>query len=56
MRFSDGLWQLSRNTPRFSQRFEGRVSPDRKAIASHWEKSSDGATWEHDFDVTYTRI
>jgi len=56
MSFSEGLWQLWRNAPGFSQRFEGRVSPDRKVIASHWEKSLDGATWEHDFDITYTRL
>jgi len=56
MSFSEGLWQLWRNVPGFSQRFEGRVSPDRKTITSHWEKSLDGATWEHDFDVTYTRL
>ena len=56
MSFSEGLWQLWRNIPGFSQRFEGRVNPDRKTITSHWEKSLDGATWEHDFDVTYTRL
>lgn len=51
----EGICRLWRNTPGFSQRFEGRVSPDRKTIRSHWEKSFDGATWEHDFDITYTR-
>jgi hypothetical protein len=35
--------------------FEGRVTPDGKTIASHWEKSFDAATWGHDFDITYTR-
>jgi len=56
MSFSQGLWKLWRNSPSFSQRFEGRVSPDRNTITSHWEKSTDGATWEHDFDITYTRL
>lgn len=55
MGFSDGLWQLWRNTPEFSQRFEGRVSSDGNTITSHWEKSFDGDTWEHDFDITYAR-
>jgi hypothetical protein len=32
------------------------VSPDRNTITSQWEKSFDGATWEHDFDITYTRL
>ena len=53
MRFSEGIWRLWRDNPGFSQRFEGRVSPDRRTITSHWEKSIDGTTWEHDFDITY---
>ncbi len=56
MSLSEGLWRLWRNAPGFSQRFEGRVSPDRNTITSQWEKSFDGATWEHDFDITYTRL
>jgi hypothetical protein len=56
MSYSEGLWKLWRNSPGFSQRFEGRVGPDRNTITSHWEKSLDGATWEHDFDITYTRL
>ncbi len=56
MSFAEGLWRLWRTSPGFSQRFEGRVSPDRAAITSRWEKSSDGDTWEHDFNVTYTRL
>jgi hypothetical protein len=56
MRFTEETWQLWRNAPGFSQRFQGRVTPDRRTIASHWEKSLDGTTWEHDFDITYTRI
>jgi hypothetical protein len=56
MSFSVGDWRMWRNNPGFSQRFEGRVSPDRKKITSHWEKSFDGSTWEHDFDVSYTRV
>ncbi len=45
-----------RDNPGFSQRFEGRASPDRNKIVSHWEKPIGGATREHDFDVTYTRL
>jgi hypothetical protein len=55
MSFSEELWKLWRNAPGFSQRFEGRVSPDRSTITSHWEKSFDDSTWEHDLDITYTR-
>ena len=56
MSFSDGTWKMWRNSPDFSQRFEGKVSEDGNTIAAHWEKSEDGANWEHDFDVTYTRV
>ncbi len=56
MSFSDATWRLWRNDPGFSQRFEGRVSPDRNRIVARWEKSFDGSTWEHDFDLTYTRL
>jgi len=55
MSLSDGLWKVWRDNPGFSQRYEGRVSPDRKTIVAHWEKSFDGVAWEHDFDITYTR-
>lgn len=56
MSFVEGIWRLWREHPGFSQRFEGRVSPDGNKIVAQWEKSFDGATWEHDFDVTYTRL
>jgi len=56
MSLSDGLWKVWRDNPGFSQRYEGRVSPDRKTIVAHWEKSFDGVAWEHDFDITYTRL
>ena len=45
-----------RDTPGFSQRFEGNVSADGRTITAYWEKSFDGSQWEHDFDVTYTKI
>jgi hypothetical protein len=56
MSLSDGLWTLSRDGPPFSQRFRGRFSDDGTTITGSWEKSSDGSTWEHDFDLIYTRI
>jgi hypothetical protein len=56
MSFSQGVWKMWRNAPGFHQRYEGTVSKDAKTITARWEKSGDGATWEHDFDVTYTRI
>ena len=56
MSFSDNLWKLWRQSPNFSQRFEGKISKDGNKILAKWEKSSDGQKWEHDFDVTYTRM
>ncbi len=56
MSLAEGIWRLWRDDPGFSQRFEGRVSPNRKTIVAHWEKSFDGESWEHDFDVTYRRL
>jgi hypothetical protein len=48
-----GTWRIWRNATGFSQRFEGRISGDGRAIEGRWEKSADGATWEHDFDLRY---
>ena len=56
MSFSDGTWKMWRNSPDFSQRFEGKLSEDRNTITAHWQNSSDGMSWEHDFDVTYTKV
>lgn len=56
MSFSDDTWKIWRNSPGFSQRFEGKFRDDGNIITAYWKKSSDGLTWEHDFDVTYTRI
>ena len=56
MSLAEGIWRLWRDDPGFSQRFEGRVSPNRKTIVAHWEESFDGESWEHDFDVTYRRL
>lgn len=56
MSLSDGIWQIWREAPGFSQRFRGTISADGKTISGHWEKSHDGSTWEHDFDLTYTKV
>jgi hypothetical protein len=47
--------RLWRDHAGFSQRFEATVSDDRNSIAGHWEKSSNGQGWEHDFYVAYSR-
>ena len=56
MSFSDSTWKIWRNSPGFSQRFEGTLGEESNLIEAYREKSNDGLTWEHDFDVTYTRV
>jgi hypothetical protein len=49
-------WQLIRIGKDFSQRYIGTFDESRDVITGSWEASSDGgATWERDFDLTYTR-
>ena len=56
MSFGDGVWRQWRSAPGFSQRFTGTLSDDCSTIAARWEKSSDDSHWDHDFDLTYTRV
>jgi hypothetical protein len=56
MRLTDNTWTLWREFPGFSQRFSGVISEDGDTIQARWEKSSDGVTWEHDFNLTYTKV
>jgi hypothetical protein len=61
MSVSDGVWKLWRDSPDFSpldfsQRYTGSFSDDGKTISGAWEICHDGATWEHDFDLTYTKL
>lgn len=56
MSFGDGVWTLWRDAPGFSQRFTGAVAADGATITGQWEKSSDGHTWEHDFDLSYRKV
>ena len=56
MTSSGGIWTLWRDFPGFSQRFHGTFSEDGRTITAYWEKSTDSSNWEHDFDLTYTRV
>jgi hypothetical protein len=61
MGLRDGVWTLLRDSPdftplEFSQRFTGTFSSDGKSIRGRWETSRDGSTWEHDFDLRYTKV
>jgi len=60
MSFENGVWKLWRDEADFSpldfsQRYTGTFSDDGKTIAGAWEICHDGKTWEHDFDLTYTK-
>lgn len=55
MSFENSVWKIWRNSPEFTQRFTGKVSEDEKSIIGFWEKSADGKTWDHDFDLTYKK-
>jgi hypothetical protein len=56
MSFSECVWKMWRESPGFWQRYEGKLSNNGNTITAQWEKSSDGTKWEHDFDVTYTKV
>jgi hypothetical protein len=60
MSLENGVWKLWRESADFSpldfsQRYTGTFSDDGKTIAGRWEISHDHETWEHDFDLTYSR-
>jgi hypothetical protein len=61
MTFDGRTWTLLRDAPdfsplEFSQRFTGTFSDDGTAIVGRWEMSRDGSHWDHDFDLSYSRV
>ena len=52
---ADNVWKWWRNAPGFSQRFTGTITPDGRTIVGRGERSRDGADWEGDLALTYTR-
>jgi hypothetical protein len=61
MSLSDAVWKLWRDSPDFSpldfsQRYTGTFNDEGTTISGAWEICHDGTTWEHDFDLTYTKI
>jgi len=56
MTFSGSVWKMWRQAPGFWQRFSGTLSDDGSSITAMWEKSPDGSTWEHDFDLIYSKV
>ena len=45
-----------RTAPGFSQRYVVTVSPDDKTLHGAGELSRDGATWDPDLELSYTRV
>jgi hypothetical protein len=61
MSLEDGVWKLWRDSEdfsplNFSQRFTGTFGDDGKTIQGRWEKTSGDGSWEHDFDLKYTKV
>jgi Protein of unknown function (DUF1579) len=61
MSFDEGVWKLWRESPDFSplsfhQRFTGTFGDDGRTIRGRWEISSDGSSWEDDFELTYSKL
>jgi hypothetical protein len=50
------IWKWWRNMPEFSQRFTGTISTDERTIVGKGEMSKNGAPWEGDLNLTYTRV
>lgn len=55
MTLSRGVWSIWRAAPGFHQRFEGRFRRRGSEIRAHWERSTDGKSWIHDFDLTFRK-
>ncbi|CAN5175533.1 hypothetical protein BH09PAT1_BH09PAT1_7360 [soil metagenome] len=57
MTFNNGIWKSWREDSDFYQRFEYMISKDGNSIEGKGEISHDsGKTWDHDFNITYTRL
>jgi hypothetical protein len=54
-RLRDGTWTWWRDSPEFSQRFTGTIAADGRTIVGRGEMSRDGAPWEPDLQLIYTR-
>jgi hypothetical protein len=57
MTLEGGVWTLFREGPDWPQRYVGQLSEDGNTILGRWERGEEpGATLEHDFYLTYTRV
>ncbi len=51
----DHVWTWWRDSPEFSQRMVGTIAADGRTIVARGEMSRNGAGWEPDLELTYTR-
>lgn len=56
MSLGEGVWRVWREAPGFCQRFIGTLDAEARTISGAWEKSKDGSSWEHDFDLVYKKV
>ena len=54
--FQDNVLRWWRDTPDFSQRFTCELTDNDNTIIGKGEMCKDGAPWEKDLELTYTRI
>ncbi|MGW0004431.1 hypothetical protein [Nocardia grenadensis] len=57
--FDGPLWRVWRDAPGASQRFTGNLDEAGNTMRATWERSDselDPRSWDHDFDIVFTRI
>jgi hypothetical protein len=52
----DGTWTLTKLSSGWAQRFRGEFSASGETVEGAWQKSDDGAEWEHDFRLVYRKV
>lgn len=55
MSLGEGVMELRRDAPGFSQRYTGTFSDDGTTISGLWKLSRDDETWADDLEITYRR-
>jgi len=55
--FENGVLRFWREDPDdFSQRYTGHLNADATVIDGAWELRNEGETWQHDFELSYTKV
>ena len=52
----NGGWKMWRTSPDFSQRMTLTLNDDSRAMSALLERSIEGEKWDHDFDMTFTKV